>query len=61
MIHSKRSLYPDHTSRYFKLDEIEWENHDPVHPKLIPFENRTKKIIQELKQEKAQATNTHHH
>lgn len=55
MNHLKRSMQPDYPSGDFALDEIEWKNHYPVHPELIPFESRTKKIIKELQREKAKA------
>lgn len=55
MNHLRHSLYSDYSSGYFKLEEIEWKDHFPVHSELIPFENRTKRIIKALEQEKAQA------
>lgn len=58
--HVERSLNPDSTSENFKLDEIQWDNHYPVYSKLIPFENHTKKIIEDLEQEKAQGDNKIH-
>ena len=55
--HLERSLKPNSVSDDFKLDEIQWYNHYPAHPELIPFENSAKKIIEELGQEQAQAEN----
>lgn len=55
--HLELSLKPDSMPDNFELDEIQWNNHNSAHPELIPFENRTKKIIEELEHEQAQAEN----
>lgn len=55
--HLERSLKPDSIPGDFKLDEIQWDNHYPAHPELIPFGNSAKKIIEELEQKQAQAEN----